>query len=388
MPPPNIDINLALSVAQSASPAPPARQRKRQKHSDNISSLPDRQAWKHSDDEIIKADMASLTSDVYGHFTLTLARHTRPIQTANGPTEAPDYIEHVWMCKTNPQHVVRRPRADKGAGTGNFHASISVCHKRCPQSEPTPTTTSTLTSSTYTYAMHLAIIVMSCAYHYLPFARVVDKLFRRQVELLRPGTAVPDSSTVSRTTKFVYQQQARHVKTYFENGVDTIHLAIDGWTSPTAVAYLGLVVHWYAEGRLWRTVLEFIRLEQKHTGLYLAERTAECLKRYGLEAKVRAICLDNASANDRLVDELSELLPGFLGKPSRTRCAAHVINLIVKAFTSHFAQPPTQKRKAAKPAKSQKRRRIDSSQTMAKEAENDADNSVEDALARLEILEL
>ena len=42
-------------------------------------------------------------------------------------------------------------------------------------------------------------------------------------------------------------------------GIDTVHLAIDGWTSPTATAYLGLVVHWYAEGRLWRAVLEFIR---------------------------------------------------------------------------------------------------------------------------------
>ncbi|KAF8595111.1 hypothetical protein BDV93DRAFT_408332, partial [Ceratobasidium sp. AG-I] len=71
-------------------------------------------------------------------------------------------------------------------------------------------------TTSYSYAMHLAIIVMSCAYHYLPFARVLDNLFRRQVELLRPGTIVPDSSTVSRTTRFVYEQQAHRVKSYFQ----------------------------------------------------------------------------------------------------------------------------------------------------------------------------
>ena len=68
----------------------------------------------------------------------------------------------------------------------------------------------------YSYVLHVAILVMSCAYHYIPFARFRDDLFLQQIDLLRPGTAVPDSSTLSRLTKYAYMEQARHVRTYFQ----------------------------------------------------------------------------------------------------------------------------------------------------------------------------
>ncbi|QRV80904.1 hAT family dimerization protein [Ceratobasidium sp. AG-Ba] len=401
-PPPNIDINFAFSMGQAPSPAPPTRKRQRRAiHKTGISRLSDLEAWEYGDEEIHKADLIGLKSAVYDHFTSELVRHTRPVQTKDGVKQVPDYMEYVFTCKTHPEdHVIHRRREDTSRGTGNFHSSIAVCHKRHPPinhcGKPGPGLVAPRAlfdgdvrpvprgripwicalSSTYTYAMHLAILVMSCAYHYLPFARVLDKLFRLQVELLRPGTVVPDSSTISRTTQFVYQQQAHRVKTYFKDEINTIHLAIDGWTSPTAVAYLGLVVHWYAEGRLWRTVLEFIRLEQKHTGAYMAEKTAECLKRYGLEGMVRAICLDNAGANDRLVGDLTELLPGFLGS-----CPGLVALLI------HFVQPQMRKRKAGKTGKPAKRRRTSSAQKAAEEPQDDADDNMEDVVARLEQME-
>lgn len=38
-----------------------------------------------------------------------------------------------------------------------------------------------------------------------------------------------------------------------------LHLAVDGWTSPTSESYLGIIVFWYEETKLWRAVLEFVR---------------------------------------------------------------------------------------------------------------------------------
>ncbi|KIJ06880.1 hypothetical protein PAXINDRAFT_91339, partial [Paxillus involutus ATCC 200175] len=70
------------------------------------------------------------------------------------------------------------------------------------------------------------------------------------------------------------------------NHVGSIHLVIDGWTSPFSALYLGVVVVWFAEGKIWRSVLEFLRLKKRHTGLYLARVTADCLRRFGLEKKV------------------------------------------------------------------------------------------------------
>ncbi|KAF8799450.1 hypothetical protein BYT27DRAFT_7024298, partial [Phlegmacium glaucopus] len=66
----------------------------------------------------------------------------------------------------------------------------------------------------------------------------------------------------------------------------TIHLALDGWTSPLISSYLGLVVVWFDQGVIHRAILEFICLTQKHDGRYLATVTADCLKRFGLDQQV------------------------------------------------------------------------------------------------------
>ena len=38
-----------------------------------------------------------------------------------------------------------------------------------------------------------------------------------------------------------------------------IHIAVDGWTAPLVASYLGLVVIWYQDGKIYRAILEFIR---------------------------------------------------------------------------------------------------------------------------------
>ncbi|KAG8775409.1 hypothetical protein FRC12_001502 [Ceratobasidium sp. 428] len=98
---PNIDVNLAFSVGQAPSPAPPTRKRRRRAvHRAGISGLSDLQAWKYSDEDIqkiviVEADMAGLKSAVYDHFTPQLIRHTRPTQAEDGVVQAPDYMEYV-----------------------------------------------------------------------------------------------------------------------------------------------------------------------------------------------------------------------------------------------------------------------------------------------------
>ncbi|CCO37739.1 hypothetical protein BN14_11898 [Rhizoctonia solani AG-1 IB] len=103
-----------------------------------------------------------------------------------------------------------------------------------------------------------------------------------------------------------------------------------------------------------------ICLERKHTGEYLAQKTAECIWRYGLGNKLCTICMDNASNNNTFARRLPALVPGFSGPQSRVRCAAHVLNLVVKSFTSYFMSPAQRKRKSAavKAKVTRKQRRI------------------------------
>lgn len=127
---------------------------------------------------------------------------------------------------------------------------------------------------------------------------------------------------------------------------------------------------WFSAGKLWRAILEFVRrvhfikslsvtknhwwhdrLVERHTGEYLAEVTASCLRRYGLENKVccpkyisiycidlvsvhfkfHTICMDNASNCDSTATSLPAHIPTFRGALSRSRCFPHTVNLIAKA---------------------------------------------------------
>ncbi|QRV85678.1 hAT family dimerization protein [Ceratobasidium sp. AG-Ba] len=175
---PNIDINVALSVAQTTTPAPIARKKRRKTaRGTKISRLSDLQAWKLDDAQIHAADRASCKSDVYNHFNAELVRHTRPFSTDNGAIDVPNYMEYVFTCKTHPEeHNIRRRQEDVSRGIGNFHSSIATCHRRYPLTEITSTSTTGRLGAAYSYTMHLAIILIACAYHYLPFARVLDKL--------------------------------------------------------------------------------------------------------------------------------------------------------------------------------------------------------------------
>ncbi|KZS99691.1 uncharacterized protein LAESUDRAFT_718541, partial [Laetiporus sulphureus 93-53] len=65
----------------------------------------------------------------------------------------------------------------------------------------------------------------------------------------------------------------------------TVHLIIDGWTAPFVASYLGIIIVWFDGTRLWRAILEFIRLTEKHTGAYLAHKIADCMHHFGLEKK-------------------------------------------------------------------------------------------------------
>jgi hypothetical protein len=52
--------------------------------------------------------------------------------------------------------------------------------------------------------------------------------------------------------------------------------------------------------------------------------------------KILSITCDNASCNDTMIDILSELLKEFPGAAHRTRCFAHILNLVAKSVIRQF----------------------------------------------------
>jgi hypothetical protein len=95
-------------------------------------------------------------------------------------------------------------------------------------------------------------------------------------------------------------------------------------------------------------VLEFIRLDGAHTGMYLAEQLYNCLKRYGLEKFVHTLTMDNAGNCNTTAMELQKLLPRYLGTAWRIRCFLHIIQLIAKMIISFFFKQYKWKRRKIK----------------------------------------
>ncbi|KAG9089700.1 hypothetical protein FRC06_001424, partial [Ceratobasidium sp. 370] len=77
----------------------------------------------------------------------------------------------------------------------------------------------------------------------------------------------------------------------------------------------------------------------------MAEKTVECLERLGVKHLIQSICLDNASNNNTFVRSIARFLPRFAGDKARSRCLAHIANLVAKAFLEPYTRPSSRKRR-------------------------------------------
>jgi hypothetical protein len=60
--------------------------------------------------------------------------------------------------------------------------------------------------------------------------------------------------------------------------------------------------------------------------------------------QILSITCDNASANDAMITHLAGILNAFPGEPNRTRCFAHILNLVAKCVMKQFDAPKKKKK--------------------------------------------
>ena len=105
---------------------------------------------------------------------------------------------------------------------------------------------------------------------------------------------------------------------------------------PTHCAnWKGITAHWIdSDWKLQHTLLEFVEFESPHTGARMAELIMKCLEYYEIQDKLFCITTDNASNNDTMARELSDLLDrnDIFWDPATQHlyCLAHIINLVVR----------------------------------------------------------
>jgi hypothetical protein len=118
--------------------------------------------------------------------------------------------------------------------------------------------------------------------------------------------------------------------------VDRISLTSDCWTSNQTIGYMCLTAHYIdSDWKLQKRIIGFNELAPPHSGEGIADGILEILVKWGIQDKIGAITLDNASNNDRAALILKSDLQErgklhFEGLFFHVRCCAHILNLMVQ----------------------------------------------------------
>jgi hypothetical protein len=164
-------------------------------------------------------------SDVYSHYKVLLERITTP-------TGDPKKLRFLFTCRFDPkEHQQRRDRMATSQGTTNLRRTNEQCCKRRKVAGTSGSAANAQQDlhnsiSRYTPIQHRAIIALRCASSHCPFQIVADPYYKKEVELLRPGTVIPSPLTVSKDLQQIYQQGSLQVKKYFSVCVTVISVII------------------------------------------------------------------------------------------------------------------------------------------------------------------
>ena len=162
------------------------------------------------------AARARWTSQAYNHYDITLHRETKKGKAHR--------LVFRFACRyKNASHGrISRARMESSTGTHNLLTSARTCnrrHNRVDDSAPPgrgDQQSLAQAVSKYDPYKHRVIIALRCAVYKRPFNSVLDKMYRDEVELLRPGTRIPHPSTISRDTVAIHHHLARQAKDYFK----------------------------------------------------------------------------------------------------------------------------------------------------------------------------
>jgi hypothetical protein len=133
--------------------------------------------------------------------------------------------------------------------------------------------------------------------------------FRALLHYLNPeiDNWLPNSGPTIRVwTMRTYVAQQERVKREVQSALSKVHFTVDLWTSPNALAILGMIAHYTSEsGQLEHSVLALRELDGKHSGHNIAGCVMQVINDYGIASKVGYFMMDNADNNDTMMEALS-----------------------------------------------------------------------------------
>ncbi|KAG8698403.1 hypothetical protein FRC11_014451 [Ceratobasidium sp. 423] len=194
-----------------------------------LATLSDEYAWDYEPDELINAAKENMRSPAYPHYNI---RVEKVMGTQSGQPVRYHIMFH-FECKYGWKNhkPLSHARLNTSAGTTALLYAAQDCDE-----ERGVLTKANQPGSTepYSPAFHRSLLSLWGACSHRSFDSLTDKFHQAEVEYLRPGTKLPSSMTLSRDIKLVHERCVPKIREYFKSIPGAVHVAIDGWTSPTS----------------------------------------------------------------------------------------------------------------------------------------------------------
>ncbi|KAL4282107.1 hypothetical protein GQ457_03G007700 [Hibiscus cannabinus] len=168
----------------------------------------------------------------------------------------------------------------------------------------------------------------------LPFSFVEREGFRHFCKIAVPSFVPLSRATITRDCYTLFIEKRKKLKNYFSNLSSRVCLTTDTWTSGQNLSYMCLTAHFIDDDwKLRKMIINFCPIAG-HSGELIGRAIEKCLLEWGLK-RIMTITVDNASSNDLAIKYLKQILNLWDGSVLNAeflhmRCAAHILNLVVK----------------------------------------------------------
>ncbi|OAV98645.1 hypothetical protein PTTG_01739 [Puccinia triticina 1-1 BBBD Race 1] len=149
-----------------------------------------------------------------------------------------------------------------------------------------------------------------CAEGAHPFLALGERAHRA---ILHPDVLkhLPNQRAVSSDISWLYTAVQESFIKKLENHAGAMYLGLDAWQSPNGYDVLGTVIYCLVKGdtgdyELEAMPLDFVRLKERHTGVYLSDAVRVIVEKFGLQNKICGIVTDNALNNETMIEEIKK----------------------------------------------------------------------------------
>ena len=172
--------------------------------------------------------------------------------------------------------------------------------------------------------------------HEYPLSIVEHLGFKRFCCALQPQFTVPCRNTIKKDILTLYGVERDRFQRIVDGNLGRVAITTDLWTATNQkMGYMAVTGHYIDNSwKLKSILLRFMYVPAPHTSERLADRLFDCLLDWNIDGKLSSITLDNCTTNDAMIPQLKNklqladlLLDGSL---MHMRCAAHILNLIVR----------------------------------------------------------